>query len=100
MSFLIFDNQDGSGDGPYIAWLIGHPDGLVVNSRRWFDRGYLVLHRATCPTIRKASRQAGEDPFTGRAYIKVCADSQNDLLIWVRSHGSLDFSKRCRVCRV
>ena len=38
-------------DAGYLAWLAGHPDGLVLNTYRTPSSSYLRLHQAGCRTI-------------------------------------------------
>jgi hypothetical protein len=54
----IFEDDDAG----YHAWIDGHQHGFVVNSYRKPDPLYLILHRATCGTIRgeTARRQDGK----------------------------------------
>lgn len=47
----IFDYDDGS----YLAWLVVHPDGFVVNSYRRPIPDYLILHRSTCKSVSHRS---------------------------------------------
>jgi|SRR5580704_7878111 hypothetical protein len=100
MGSIIFDNSSLAGDAPYLQWLHDHPDGLVLTTRRRFDPTYMVLHRATCRSISKATGQMGENPFTGRGYIKVCSGSPDALLVWIVQQGGMGFTKRCSLCAV
>lgn len=93
----IFDD----GDGPYLAWLHGHPGGHVLTRRRGRSDDYLVLHRATCERIRTYTRMARPGGFTERRYIKVCSDSLAALQDYARGEGGRpdgSFSSRCRSC--
>jgi hypothetical protein len=56
-------------DGGYLAWVQQHPDGFVLNTERHPSSSYLMLHRARCAHITRASQE-------GRwtvAYVNVCA---------------------------
>jgi len=99
MNATVFDNGDGVGDTPYLQWLHDHPAGWVLNSRRRLDPTYMILHRATCHSINRATRQADENPFTGRGYIKVCSDNSEPLHVWIGRNGGAGFTKRCSRCR-
>jgi hypothetical protein len=94
----VFDGSDGAGEEQYCCWLKAHPTGLVLNSRRLLDPSYMVLHRATCHSICQSARSVANDPFTGRGYIKICADRKEPLLAWIASHGGAGFSKLCGLC--
>lgn len=98
MTATVFENSDRSGDVPYLKWLHDHPAGWVLNSRRRRDPSYMVLHKATCHSINRAARQAGDNPFTGRGYMKVCSEESNPLLEWISQNGGAGFSKRCSLC--
>jgi hypothetical protein len=83
----------------YLEWCRDHPNGFVVNTRQKMSRNYIVLHRATCPTITIYSNMA-ENPggFTERQYSKCCAESVTDLLTELRRQGmgAEPISKTCR----
>ena len=98
MTATVFDNGDGAGDKPYQQWLHDHPTGMVLNTRRWYDPAYMVLHRASCHSIRRAGRQVDKNPFTGRGYVKVCSEEPDALLAWISQHGGEGFTKRCSIC--
>jgi hypothetical protein len=97
MTITVFIDEDSA----YLNWVAAHPEGFVVNCRRKFDPTYLVLHRATCPTIQ-THRAIDENPggFTERGYVKLCADSIDYLRQYLMGlTGSPDpFSKQCSHC--
>ena len=68
MTVNLFENDEAG----YLEWISEHPDGYVVNVRRWLDPDYLVLHRATCFSISR-HRNMDEDPggFTERSFEKI-----------------------------
>jgi 5-methylcytosine-specific restriction enzyme A len=94
----VFDDRGGADEEPYRRWLQAHPTGFVLNSRRTIDPSYMVLHRTTCHSISPPGRSEAKDPFTGRGYIKVCAETRGTLLVWIASHGGQGFSKICGFC--
>jgi hypothetical protein len=78
-------------DAGYLAWIHQHPDGFVANAARRPAAKYLILHRATCTYITRATQQ-------GRwtvAYIKVCAPEVAELDRW----ASMAVGGRLRACR-
>jgi hypothetical protein len=83
-------------DPGYLAWVEGHPHGVVVNTYRKPDPRYLILHRATCGTI--TGKPARGDRWTTGAFIKVCSESRPDLEHWARQNtgGSLH---PCGLCK-
>lgn len=100
MSATVFDGVR-LNDTDYLAWIHAHPHGFVVNRySAGASTGYLVLHRASCGTIRTPrSDEPGE--FTERDYAKVCAESVEALRAYVRTMGRADgsFSKVCKRCK-
>ncbi len=81
-------------DTGYLRWTQRHPSGFVVNADRQPRPGYLVLHRATCPTI--TGTPARGSAWT-KDYIKVCAVDGSPLERWAkRLGGSLRSCGRCR----
>lgn len=89
-----------SDDSVYLKWLAAHPTGFVINTRRRVDPGYVVLHRAKCPSISSPTTAASPGCFTERRYIKICAGSVEELRRWARGSGRPDgsFSKACGLC--
>lgn len=90
-----------SDDSVYLEWLAAHPTGFVLNTRRRGDPDYIVLHRATCRTIGHPTALASPGGFTERSYIKLCAESVDELRRWVRATGRPDgsFSNVCGFCQ-
>lgn len=88
------------GDGAYLQWLTQHPHGFVLNTARSSSPGYMVLHRAVCPSISTYTHNARPGGFTERDYIKVCSADIEQLRVWVRQHGRPDgsFSRDCPLC--
>lgn len=88
-----FDNDDAA----YLEWLAGNPDGYVVNVREKLSPDYVMLHRATCPTI-SGPQEPGA--YTERSYRKLCGRTLADVAeapTWCRrARGS--FTKRCSIC--
>lgn len=82
-------------DAGYLRWLDRHPQGYVVNAHRRPIAIYLVLHRATCPTITRLATNA--KTWTHGTFIKVCSDNVSDLHSWARRvPGELS---QCGICR-
>jgi hypothetical protein len=90
---------DGN-DAQYQIWLRQHHEGFVLNRLRGKSDSYLVLHRATCPTISTYNKMARPGGFTERKYIKVCATSIEPLKAYARTIGRSDgsFSGKCSRC--
>lgn len=60
----------------------------------------MPLHTATCPTVTKYKQNAHPgDSFTGRGYIKICANDASALLIWMDGYSAKTFSKLCSKCK-
>jgi hypothetical protein len=69
----IFEDDDAG----YLAWIDGHQHGFVVNTFRKPDPSYLMLHRASCGTIR--GKPARGERWTAGGFIKACAETRADL---------------------
>ena len=63
-------------DEGYLAWLVAHPDGYVINILRGLNPATARVHSAGCRTITGTPPRGG--PWTG-PYIKVCANELNEL---------------------
>ena len=76
MAVILFEDDDTG----YLRRISEHPDGYVVNMRRWLDPDYLVLHHAGCPSvIRYPNMRENPGGFTERAYRKLCCTSLSEL---------------------
>ena len=86
-------------DLSYLAWVVAHPGGYVLNVRRSPDPRYVILHRASCESISNETHAPGA--YTGRGYRKVCMSSEAKLQVAAKREGRSDgtFSKRCGHCR-
>jgi hypothetical protein len=70
-------------DAAYERWRAAHPNGYVDNVRR---DGPLLLHRATCRTLRATGAAKGRSS-TGLP--KLCGTDRADLEAWVRTQGRM-----------
>ena len=97
MTVSVF-NDDETG---YLTWVSENALGFVVNTRTNLDPDYLVLHRASCSSVRKYplmdQRPGG---FTERAYQKICSRSEQDLANYlsILTGKPNAFSKTCSRC--
>lgn len=94
---------DGDGDGKtYATWVDRHPHGFVVNTPRAPDERSenLVLHRSGCMHIAHFSERYPPSCYTEGNNIKVCAETVDELRVWVKTQGRNDgsFSKECGTC--
>jgi hypothetical protein len=64
----------------YEEWLRTHTAGYVINCERRPRAGYLMLHLASCHTIRGIPDRG--DTWTTADYMKVCADTIDALEAW------------------
>ncbi len=92
-SFEEFVDREAS----YLAWVLGHPDGFVLNTERKPKATYMVLHTAKCRTVNRPDE--GKDAFTGGDYIKVCSDVPGALLEWMSRYGARNFTAFCSKCK-
>jgi hypothetical protein len=88
----IFEEDDAG----YLTWIDGHQRGFVVNTFRQPDPQYLVLHRASCGTIR-GTPACGKRWTTGD-YIKACSETRADLDHWARQNVGGELHP-CGLCR-
>ena len=97
MTVCVYQNDESE----YIDWITKNPDGFVVNTRQALDPDYLVLHRASCPTMH-TYRGMDDNPggFTERGYQKICATSAGDLERFLISAtgNRRPFTKHCTRC--
>lgn len=94
MGILIFQNQEKS----YLAWITAHRNGYVLNTLTKPSNEYLVLHSASCATISKRKKGAHPACFTGNGYIKICADSVEELHAWAEKQGFDSITNTCEIC--
>lgn len=80
-------------DAGYEQWLNEHNDGFVLNTRRTPTSAYLKLHRSSCSHIRVL--QAGYSRWTTGAYIKVCAETRDELRGWALAHAGGEPDTEC-----
>ncbi len=74
----IFEDDDAG----YLGWVDDHQHGFVVNSFRKPDPRYVILHRASCHTIR--GKPARGERWTTGDFIKACAETRAELDQWAR----------------
>ena len=81
-------------DAGYLSWIRQHGRGFVLNCTRNPSSDYLILHRATCPSI------TGE-PARGRLwtdqYIKVCSTAASAIQDWARRQTGTT-ARPCGMC--
>jgi hypothetical protein len=82
-----------NNDSGYLRWVEKNPNGFVVNCYKRTSPSYLILHRATCVTIRTPARTN----WTTTNYMKICSLDRNDLqnLAQNKINGRLHL---CKVC--
>ncbi len=70
-------------DRGFFAWVARHPDGYVLNTQRNPRETYLMVHRATCGTLRL--QYPRQKTMTG-PYIKICGQSVEEIQQWADQH--------------
>jgi hypothetical protein len=97
-NFITFPN-----DKIYLEWIAKNPNGFIINMRKNESPDYMVLHKASCHTIKHLNKNRGakEGGFTEHEYKKVGAFDIDSLRKWVKNHGRSDgsFSKECGLCK-
>ncbi len=96
MSAIEFIN-DESG---YFDWLNNNQEGFVINTPRTKSPSYMMVHRGTCRHIKGYATNYREGAFTERDYIKICANTLDELIKWAKENGRPDgsFSGGCKSC--
>jgi hypothetical protein len=56
-------------DAEYLAWIAANPDGYVINAEPG-ERGYKLLHRVACGTIRYRPPFIGPAPPISRSAVR------------------------------
>jgi hypothetical protein len=81
-------------DASYLAWLVAHPDGYVINIARGHTANEARVHHARCPTISGQTRSRGG--WTG-PYVKVCAEHLAEVEQWAINQVGEPI-RRCGTC--
>ena len=93
----VFENDDTA----YLQWVAAHPSGLVLNTYKAPQNRPvgMVLHKATCGSVRSSKVAAGG--YTGRDFIKICSNDRAALANYAKANGRPDgtFSGLCGLCR-
>lgn len=82
-------------DAGYLNWLALNPHGFVLNANRPPNKGYLILHRATCKSISRLA--APPVRWTTGGYLKVCATDITEIEGWCR-HEMGGEPQPCGMC--
>jgi hypothetical protein len=78
-------------DRGYLTWITSHPNGYVLNANRQPERSYLVLHRATCPSISDGNQRWTSD------YAKICSSTSLSLDSWLQTQFAAS-AEPCHFC--
>ena len=78
---IIYIDEDRS----YLSWVFHHRDGFVIDWLRQPTRRKPVLHRATCPQIRKSPTK--KTHWTTGRHIKACSLDRNQLETWAQQEA-------------
>ena len=82
-------------DRGYLSWIRQNPLGFVLNTNRTPTPEYLILHKATCPSI---SGLPSKGEFWTKDLIKQCADHQIELRGFARVECGGD-AQDCGMCQ-
>jgi hypothetical protein len=76
-------------DAGYLDWISTHPESFVLNTYRKPTPAYLMLHHASCWTIRVRSNWTKD-------YRKICGD-RSELAVFARDEvgGDTQLCSRC-----
>ncbi len=67
-------------DPVYVSWIRRHRNGFVLDTKRKSTKRNSMLHRATCPMIRKSKTERTHWTTGGR--VKACSDDCGELTEW------------------
>ena len=81
-------------EAAYFDWLEKNPAGFVLNCWPPPDGGTVVLHRSSCPSLRKPERYVHVNP----SYPKFCALSEAEIDAWVKRNRKDSPRKNCGKC--
>jgi hypothetical protein len=84
-------------DSRYERWLADHPDGYVLNAHQHPTSRYVNAHRASCPHITQLP--TGYTTWTAGSYLKVVADTIEEIDDWTRRHVGVPSARRCTCWR-
>ncbi|MCK4346985.1 MAG: HNH endonuclease [Thermoplasmatales archaeon] len=82
MSAKYFDN-----DKLYLRWVAKNKNGYVLNINANNNPEYRVLHSAKCYSVTNYQSDKPDGAFAERGYRKVCANSFQEIMNWVRENG-------------
>ena len=82
-------------DRAYLTWIAQHPKGYVLNTARQPTPNYLILHRASCPTI--SGTPARGERWT-RDLIKHCSEHHAELRGFARVECRGE-AQACGICQ-
>ncbi|MES9972443.1 MAG: HNH endonuclease signature motif containing protein [Candidatus Thiodiazotropha sp.] len=70
----------------YQQWLRLNPEGYVLSLKKSKAITYMSLHRSICSHISVYDKRHPFGAFTERAYMKVCANSINEIESWIKDN--------------
>lgn len=82
------DNDEG-----YLEWIENNKNGFVINAFRKTSDLPVMIHKATCRTIRVPSAISKPHWTTGDS-IKICSLDKTNLETW----GNNNFSGKVQIC--
>jgi hypothetical protein len=89
---IIFIHEDRG----YLNWVAHHHQGFVLDGRRRPKANHLVLHRATCPDIKRANSK--RTSWTKGAKLKACSMDRDELMNWAVDESG-NSARPCEKCR-
>lgn len=82
-------------DPVYVSWIRRHRNGFVLATKRKATKRNTMMHRASCPEIRKSKTKRTHWTTGGRA--KACSVDYVELLEWAREQVGRQ-PNVCRLC--
>jgi DNA-binding transcriptional ArsR family regulator len=89
---LMFINDDRA----YLYWITHHREGFVLDGKRKPRVSHLVIHRATCGSIKSVASWHGHWTAAGR--LKACSVDREELESWAMEEAGSP-AEHCAVCK-
>ncbi len=84
-------------DRAYLSWVTHHRSGFVLDCGRKPSKHHLMLHRATCPSIKHSATK--KTHWTTGQHMKACSLDSEELKAWAREQADAEPSD-CDSCLI
>ncbi|MGI3062739.1 hypothetical protein [Vibrio alginolyticus] len=87
-----------ANDEAYLCWVRDNPNKFILTSNKSLTDRHTTIHRSDCRLITTLQGNAKSGGFTERQYIKVWANTINELIVWLRLQKAGAEFKCCTKC--